>query len=292
MTEQALKKAAPDQIQILRADLDKLGPQFKMALPSHISVEKFQRVVITAVQTNPKLATCDRGSFWAACMKAAQDGLLPDGRECAIVPFKNNTTGVVEAQYLQMIAGVLKKVRNSGELSSISPHVVYEKDEFKHWVDENGEHFKHVPCLEDDPGQPRFVYCMARLKDGSVYFERMSKAEIEAVRSQSKASNSLKWTKFWGEGAKVSVTKRLAKRLPSSTDIDSDFFKDDGEDFDNESLNEEDETHVLQAIPKEAKEKSQRLRDAVLSSQSEEEPPIPAPQQREPGDDTSTEGSV
>ena len=275
-------------MQSFRDDLSKLRSQFKMALPVHISVERFERIIITAVQTSPKLAECDRGSFWAACMKAAQDGLLPDGRECAIVPFKNKETGVSMAQYLQMIGGVLKKVRNSGELASISPHVVYEKDEFKHWVDEQGEHFNHTPFLGDDAGVPRFVYCLARLKDGSVYFEKMTKKQVETVRSCSRAQDSLKWGKFWEEGAKVAVTKRLAKRLPSSTDIDMELYKDENEyDFkEPEKLQAEAEVNLLPVT------QSKRLKEAVKKSPAEQRDEVVAEfnaKPEEPGMDDAQE---
>lgn len=307
-------------LQTLREDLIKLRGQFKMALPAHIPVEKFERTVITAVQNNPKLAQCDRGSFWAACMKAASDGLLPDGRESAIVPFKDKQSGVMMAQYLQMIGGILKKIRNSGELASLSPHVVYEKDTFTHWVDEQGEHFKHEPCL-DDAGAPRFVYCLARLKDGSIYFELMTKKQIETVKSCSRAQGSLKWNKFWEEGAKVAVVKRLAKRLPSSTDIDPSLYTTDKDEYDfDETTGEVEEPKKIPPAPA---TQSKRLKAAVADTnekpaqpekfeshkpkpspektetekQAEKQPgkpetgpepdtkTEPAPRQREPGDD-------
>ena len=46
-------------------------PQFRAALPAHIPVERFIRVVLTAIQTSPKLADMDRASLWNACMRAA-----------------------------------------------------------------------------------------------------------------------------------------------------------------------------------------------------------------------------
>jgi recombination protein RecT len=44
-------------------------------------------------------------------VRLAQDGLLPDGREAAIVKFGN------KAQAMPMIAGILKKIRQSGDVS-------------------------------------------------------------------------------------------------------------------------------------------------------------------------------
>ena len=264
----------------LRKQLITMRAQFKMALPAHITVEKFERTVITAAQNAPKLAICDRGSFWAACLKAASDGLLPDGRECAIVPFRDKESGTYMAQYIQMVGGVLKLIRNSGELSSISPNIVYEKDQFEHWVDEKGEHFNHRPSLEENAGKPLFVYCLARLKDDSVYFEKMTRNQVEAVKSMSRAKGSLKWGKFWEEGWKVAVIKRIGKRLPASTDIDPSLFKDDEYDFEEDDAPEE-----SAALPEAPATQSKRLKAAVTDEKPPEPKPEPPPRQREPGDD-------
>ena len=74
------------------AELARRKPQFHAALPAQMSPDKFMRVVLTAVQTNPDLQRADPRSFWNACMRAAQDGLLPDGREGALVPFAGHVT--------------------------------------------------------------------------------------------------------------------------------------------------------------------------------------------------------
>src|SRR3546814_9174090 len=82
-----------------------------------IPVEKFHRVAVTAISSNPDLLNVDRTSLFGALMKAAQDGLLPDGREGAIVPFKG------KASWMPMVAGIMKKVRNSGEIEIGRAHV-------------------------------------------------------------------------------------------------------------------------------------------------------------------------
>ena len=45
--------------------------QFKAALPPHIDVDKFVRVVMTAVSTTPALVNADRASLLSACLKSA-----------------------------------------------------------------------------------------------------------------------------------------------------------------------------------------------------------------------------
>src|SRR5436190_1020958 len=122
---------APGPITVLRTQLEQRAAEFRMVLPSHISPERFQRTVLTAAQNSPDLLKCDRRSFLTSCMKAAQDGLLPDGREAAIVPFNTRTKidgqwqFVKLAQYMPMVYGVIKKVLQSDEIKDIYANVVY-----------------------------------------------------------------------------------------------------------------------------------------------------------------------
>src|SRR5438552_10623132 len=82
-----------DPITVFRQTLSQpaFREQLKMALPDHIPVDRFIRVTLTAVQTNPDLLNpqkVQRQSLFGALTKAAQDGLLPDGREGVIIPYK------------------------------------------------------------------------------------------------------------------------------------------------------------------------------------------------------------
>jgi len=204
-------------IESFRNTLTRMQPEFTAALPPQIPVEKFVRTVITVVQMNPSHLDADRRSLLGSCMKAAQDGLLLDGREAALVPF--NGKGGRAVQYMPMIAGILKKIRNSGELASISANVVYQRDQFDYTLGDD-ERINHKPFLGDDRGQPIAVYSIAKTKDGAIYREVMSVAEVNKVRAASRAANAGPWVQWWDEMAKKTVIKRLAKRLPSSTDLD------------------------------------------------------------------------
>jgi recombination protein RecT len=254
-----------------------LEPELKKALPSHMTSQKFIRTVQTALSTNPDLVTADRRSFMAACMRLASEGLLADGREAAIVTFKTKN-GVI-ATPMPMIQGILKKVRNSGELSSISPQVVYENDDFEYWIDENGEHLKHRPNLNGDRGQLKLVYCIAKTKDGGIYIEVMSKEEIEKVRNTSRSKDGGPWSQWYTEMARKTVIRRLAKRLPVSSDIDG-LIRADDELYDlGDKPNVENVPEVKDVSPeKPAKKVSKKLSkivEAELEPESEEQSPIP-----------------
>jgi len=163
-------------MEAMRGTLVRMQPEFAAALPPQIPVEKFIRTTLTAVQMNPDLLQADRRSLLGACMKAAQDGLLLDGREAAPVIF--NTKDGKKVQYMPMVGGILKKIRNSGELASISAQVVYDKDDFKYELGDN-ESITHKPFLGEDRGKQIAVYAVAKTKDGAIYREVMSVADVK-----------------------------------------------------------------------------------------------------------------
>jgi recombination protein RecT len=206
--------------QDLHRDLTRMEDEFAKVLPPQISAAKFVRCLMTAVQLAPALLRCNRQTLLGAAMQAAQDGLLPDGRYGVIVPY-NVKTGHMQvekrAQWMPMILGIYQKLHNSGKLRDISAHVVYEHDLFE-ILQGDDEAILHRPLAFKERGKPIGVYAIAHTKSGGTYRETMSVAEVEAVREMSKSPNSPAWAKSWTEMAKVKVIKRLAKRLPLSTD--------------------------------------------------------------------------
>ena len=212
MTDTTNPPAVQPPMEVMRGTLLKLEAEFSMALPPQIPVQKFIRTTMTAVQMNPELLQADRRTLLASCMKAAQDGLLVDGREAALVIFR--TKNGLAVQYMPMIGGLLKKLRNSGELASISAHVAYENDEFRYELGDE-ERIVHKPHLGGQRGQPLAAYAIAKTKDGATYREVMSLDQIEQVRNVSRASGNGPWVQWWDEMARKTVLRRLMKRLPS-----------------------------------------------------------------------------
>lgn len=211
----------------VRQSIINLGPQIKAVLPDHVPVEKFTRVVLTAINQNPDLVVADKNSLFASCLKAAQDSLLPDGREAALVTFKNKSGGVT-VQYMPMISGILKKVRQSGELKNISAQLIYKNDKFKYHVDSDGEHLTHEPDFFSERGNLIGAYAIAKTKDDAIYIEIMTMKEIESVRESSRSKNFGPWAgNFYTEMVKKTVIRRLSKRLPMSTDVETVIKRDD-----------------------------------------------------------------
>lgn len=237
--------------------LTKMESNYAPSLPPQIPSAKFIRVAVTAIRNNPKLAQCDRSSLFSAIASAAQQGLLVDGRESAIIPY-----GTI-AKFMPMVAGICKKSRNSGEIKSLGAQIVYKKDTFEHWIDEAGEHFKHTPSY-GDRGEILLTYAVAMTKDEGVYLEVIDEKDMLAIKNMSKAGDSPWKGPFENEMRKKSALRRLLKyRVPASTDIEK-------------LVTSEDDIYDLSQKPAPAKPTSSRLRD-IVDTTSETEPETEAP---------------
>jgi recombination protein RecT len=223
--------------QVFREELSRMGDQFVAALPEHIKPERFQRIVLTAVLGDPQLLRADRKSLLESAMRAAQDGLLPDKREGAFVVFntKQKVDGkdvwVKAVQWMPMIGGIIKKMHQSGEIASISAKVVYGGDAFRAWIDDDGEHVNYEQAEHPDYDTIRQVFAFAKTKDGAVYVETLTTRDIEKIRSVSRSKDSGPWVQWWEEMAKKSAIRRLAKRLPLSSEV-HDLIQRDNELYD------------------------------------------------------------
>jgi len=216
----SMAEQGSNQVAEIRHQLDGMAQQFAAALPKHIPVERFSRVVMTAIQNTPDLiAKVDRRSLFNAAVRAAQDGLLPDGREGAIVPYKGR------AQWMPMVAGLRKKVRNSGEIATWEVQVVYENDEWDYQLGDE-PFIRHKPTI-GPPGPVIAAYSIATLKTGEKSREVMPVWAIEKVREKSQTKDSGPWVQWYEEMCRKTVARRHSKVLPMSTDLDDLLRRDD-----------------------------------------------------------------
>lgn len=217
-------------------------------LPSNVKVERFTSAAISAVKHKPELLKADPRSLFNALTKAAQDGLLPDGREAVINVYdtrvKRKKPGthadewitVPMAQYNPMTHGIRKRALEIADLI-IDAAVVYKGDEFRR---EQGDDPKivHIPAdLDTDPGPMIGCYAIFKEKNGTIlHREVMRRAEVMAVKEQSKAKDSLMWTTFETEAWRKSVIRRGSKTVPVSEAFERIVRRDD-EHFDFSSDN-------------------------------------------------------
>lgn len=192
-------------------------PQLAAALPEDVPVGRFERVFLTALNQTPELTKCDRRSLFQAVIRCAQDGLYPDGREAALVPFGGTVT------YIPMVHGYRIRLEKTGKVVDITCEVVYQNDHFRRVLGEASRIEHEPPALDQPRGDPIGAYCIIKLTNGGAYRDVMSRAEIERIRdTYSKASRSdAPWKTNPLEMWRKTVLRRCAKQVPfSARDIE------------------------------------------------------------------------
>ena len=199
--------------------------QFAKALPKVITPDRFTRIALTALSSNPKLMECDRNSFLGALMNAAQLGLEPNTPlgQAYLIPFKNTRRGITECQFQSGYKGLLALAYRSGEVSTVQAQVVYEHDKFEYELGLEPK-LVHIPA-DGDRGAAVRVYAVFKLKNGGYSFEVMSMEDVK--RHAQKYSQAYKtgyspWQSNFEEMAKKTVLKKVLKYAP----VRSDFIVD------------------------------------------------------------------
>lgn len=223
----AIEPTKPKTIAALLTD-PQIKQQMALAMPKHMTADRLARIALTEVRKVPKLATCDQVSFLGAIMQCAALGLEPGGAlgHAYLLPFDKNKKvngqwikDKTEVQLIIGYRGMIDLARRSGQIMSIEARAVFAKDEFDVELGLDSK-LVHRPAWQDaDRGPLVFVYAVAKLKDGGIQFEVMSRAEIEKVRAQSKAKDSGPWVTHFDEMAKKTVVRRLFKYLPVSIEM-------------------------------------------------------------------------
>lgn len=208
-----------EKVTNVRSLLDRSRDAIASALPRHMTAERMIRVCNTAVQKTPQLLDCDPRSLIGAIVQASQLGLEPDGTlgHAYLIPFNNRKLGKVECQFIPGYKGLIELARRSSQISTIYAQCVFAGDEydFQFGLDPKLEHRP----THDDPGELIAVYAVARLRDGGAQFEWLWKRQIDAIRKQSRASNTGPWVTHYDEMAKKTALRRLCKLLPTSPEL-------------------------------------------------------------------------
>lgn len=236
MAAGAIQKAAANRAAVKANDTPKtmqqyvlsMKSQIEKALPSMVTPERFMRITLTALSSNPQLCQTTRESFLGAMMQAAQMGLEPNTPlgQAYLIPYKNK--GVMECQYQIGYKGLIDIARRSGQITEIDAKVVYENDEFDY---EFGLHadLKHKPVLVNR-GEPICFYAYFKTVNGGFGFEVMSVEDVKAHAkkySQSYNSNYSPWAKNFVEMAEKTVLKKVLKFAPKSIELEQALAADE-----------------------------------------------------------------
>lgn len=208
--------AIPDPVRNTAAIIDK--PEFQVqlrdALPPNVSLEKFTRTAKLALQLQPDLVDVqDKQSIFMSLVRCAADGLIPDGRQAALVKVK--VKGKEQIAYWPMVGGLRYIAANHG--FSLESHCVYANDVFKWELGFSPSVTHEPPALDQERGELIGAYSVAtRLEDGRKFLEVMSRGEIEAIRAKSPSGKYdwSPWNTNTSEMYRKTPAKRLYKQLP------------------------------------------------------------------------------
>lgn len=198
--------------------IKRMQPEIAKVLPAQMNPERMARIATTVVRQTPALARTSPESFLGALLTASQLGLEPGGVRpgCYFVPYGNVCT------FIPSWFGLVDLARRSGQVVDVWAEIVHENDTFVYTLGLDRTIERHdPPPLGQDRGKPIGVYAAAELVSGGKPFVVMTVAEVESIRSRSRASKSGPWVTDWAAMAKKVAVKQLCKWLPSSAELTS-----------------------------------------------------------------------
>lgn len=193
-------------------------------LPKHIDFEAFSLVAHVAVQRQPKLLISNRERLFLAFQDCAASGLMPDGKEGAIVLRWDNESRSEAAVWQPMVGGILKLARQAN-IKSFTAQIVFKGEPFRIVLgdDERYEHERKIECWSSDIEDMVLAYGIAVLSDGTVIRRHMPKSKILAVRQavafkQDGSPKRIPWNgPHWDEMVVKTMLRFLSKWLPLSS---------------------------------------------------------------------------
>jgi recombination protein RecT len=229
------KALSPQQqkVHVIERELVRLAPQIAKQLPNGMSEERFQVVTLQALAKNADLLDCDPSSVILAVLDAAGVGLEPTGvlSQAWLVPYKPKDATKAKAQLQIGYNGYRTLARRSGEVSSIEARVVYEGDLFEvHYGSD--QRIVHTPSFEtSDPSKITHAYAVTRMKDGTIMFDIMTRAELDGIRARSRSANRGPWVTDTAEMYRKTVIRRHVKALPLTVEATRVIERDDEAEF-------------------------------------------------------------
>lgn len=221
-----------ETVRTIRDLIDKQSANIKRVIPEGVRADRFARIALHTIADSQNLLACTPRSLLSAMMQAASFGLELDPALglAYLVPFKTTCQLIIGYQGLMLMA------LRSGHVTKVMARSVHDGDEFDYGYGLQ-EYLKHKPVLHEATGALTHVYAIATMRpvrsrlarqDDGIYrpdhadplqFDVMSRAEVDAIRARSRASNSGPWVTDYEAMAKKSVVRRLAKFLPRSPEL-------------------------------------------------------------------------
>jgi recombination protein RecT len=198
--------------QTFRASLAKIVQDSAELLPRHMTPERMLKLVYAAATKTPKLFQCTPASIGMCLTTCSELGLEPgDVRgHVYLIPRENRRAGVLECTLQIGYKGYAELGRRSGEIAALDAAVVYKGEIF---TVSRGAHpdIQHTWSPDADRSDASIVaaYAIARLRDGSLSFEVLTRQEIDARRARSMSRNDGPWVTDYARMARKTALRAL-----------------------------------------------------------------------------------
>lgn len=205
---------------------DNMLRQFQSALGSKELAERFVRIVLTSIQTNPELQKCTLGSIITAALVAAQLHLEPNTPlgHAWLIPYYDSKTKQFYAQFQLGYKGLLDLFyRHPLARICVAKEVRYQ-DDFAIYEGNRLEiiHKYDYRLPLEKRGDVIGYYCIAELTNGArnVHYEHIQDILAHAKRySQSFDRPYSPWKKFPSQMCMKTVAKACLTYMPLSVEI-------------------------------------------------------------------------
>lgn len=201
----------------VRETVARMEGEFSRALPKHLPVDRFLRLIMTELQKTPRLQQCSMPSLLGACMTSAQLGLeLGPLGHFYLTPrqLKGEWTVVPIIGY----KGMVELARRSGLLLSIEARPVKANDVFEFEFGLN-ERLIHRPKLDGDRGESVAYYGIAKFLDGGHQFDVMSRSDVEERRDRGSAGKNGPWVTDADAMGSKTVIRQMQRWLPQTPEM-------------------------------------------------------------------------
>lgn len=208
-----------DPVKALSQYLNARSKNLASFAASRTKPETLIRLAVFEFSRSEWLRKCRVETIYAALILAAQVGLEPSGirGECYLVPFKGECTLIPGWR------GLVKLALRSKAVKSLYSHVVYERDTFRVQLGTDVK-IDHVPHLDGDAGEIIAAYAVAKLENGGVDVEVMTRSELDYIQKMASKGRGGKdgpaYEDWQDQMFRKAPIRRLAKRLP----LGDDFF--------------------------------------------------------------------
>jgi recombination protein RecT len=215
------------------AEIRRSEPQFALALPAHVTPERFTRVAVTVLRNDPKLQACSLPSILSGLMQSAQLGVEIGGvrQQAYLVPRWNSKLGCQEATFQLGYRGMIDLAARAG--ITVTVDEVCEHDTIDYELGTNA-YLRHKPALANRGGTIGY-YAVASFRDGRpAAFTIIGRGEAEAFRDRFAASKTKDgviygpWDTDFDAMARKTAVRQLLNYLPQSIELQQALSADEG----------------------------------------------------------------